>query len=298
MPTFADLTRPFPVPALLNGAGDVPGFVDQLRRIRARVQAGKTPGIPTGLKTFDEATGGLQAGVHLLAASPGAGKTTLALQVARQCAAAGATVIYCAFDEGGDRLALKLAATAAGLNPTDYLKGRADTDDLVAAVEQHHASLARIRIYNGPAQILPAEIEKMVHEARDIDGADDALLVVDYIQSWASRLDAMGDFRVAVTHLMGQLRQVALQAQVPVLAIAAQNRTGQGEARMASLRESSDLEYGADSISFLVENDTENKDARRRLTLSCLKNRWGGLFDVALVFDAEKGVFAEDRKPW
>lgn len=298
MSTFAEQTKPFPVPALLEGVGDMEGMLSTLRQVRLRVQQGKTPGIPTGLKTFDAKTGGLQKGVHLLAAAPGAGKTTLALQIARRAASAGVSVVYLAFDEGGDRLALKLATGAAGLSATNYLRGQADPDEVMQAMAAHRETLSRIRVYQGPAQILPESTGAMVREAMEIDGTDEGLLVVDYVQAWAARMDTTGDFRVAVTHLIGKLRQAAMQVGVPVLAIAAQNRSGQGEASMSSLRESSDLEYTADSICFL-STDKDEKDAyqeeRRRVTFACLKNRWGATFSMPLVFDAALGVFGESR---
>lgn len=297
--TFDSQIRPFPVPALLEGAGPLEGMLPHLHRIRARVQAGRQPGIATGLAGFDHATGGLQKGVHLLAAEPGAGKTTLALQIARKAASDGVSVVYLAFDESGDRLALKLASAAAGLIPTDFLRGKADPEQVVQALEAHRDVLARIRIYTGPADIDTDSCAAMLAEAMQIDGGTEGLLVVDYVQSWAARLKSASDFRVAVTHLVGGLRQAALASGVPVLAIAAQNRSGQGEAAMKSLRESSDLEYTADSISFLVADDQAmvGTQARRRVTLSCKKNRSGPTFDVSLIFDAEKSLFTEDRRP-
>lgn len=293
-------TRPYPVPAILEGIGGVGGLLPQLHEIRRRVQAGRLPGIATGLQHFDKLTGGLQKGLHLLAASPGAGKTTLALQFARRAARDGASVVYLAFDESGDRLALKLAAAAAGLVATDYLRGAANPDDITKALEAHREVLNRIRVYCGPAGLDPADTGKMVVEAMEMDGATEGLLVVDYLQSWAARLDKSSDFRIATTHMTGQLREVALTQQVPVLAIAAQNRAKQGEAAMGSLRESSDLEYSADSIHFLVaedDDDAAQTKARRRVTLSCRKNRWGPTFDVPLVFDAEKAQFAQESRP-
>lgn len=278
--------RPLPTPAIVED------FLGHLRHVHARVQAGKLPGIPTGLKAWDRRTGGLQVGVHLLAAAPGAGKTTLALQIARHAAAQGVAVTYLAFDEGGDRLALKLAAGAAGLSATKYLRGEADPGDVEQALEAHRETLARIEIYGGPA-ISPADAALMVASRKQIVGTEEGLLVVDFLQAWAARQGgAVKDFRVAVTQIMGDLRQVSLEAKVPVLAIAAQNRQGQGEAAMSSLRESSDLEYVADSITFLVEEKSDSPPpVRRRVTLACLKNRWGGLFDLPLVFDAEIGRF-------
>ena len=284
------------MPALITGVGEIEGLLPRLRLVRERVKAGRTPGIPTGIASFDKHLGGLQTGVHLLAASPGAGKTSLALQLARRASADGVSVVLLAFDEGSDRLALKLVATQGGLPFGRYLQGAADPDELLPVLDAHHDLLARIRIYNGPAQIAPGDTVAMLREAMQIDGTDEGLLIVDYIQSWAARLDSANDFRLAVTHLMGGLRQAALEAKVPILAIAAQNRSGQGEAAMSSLRESSDLEYTADSICFLTGGD-DYTEPRRRIKLACRKNRFGPTFDSELIFDAERSVFAEDRRP-
>jgi hypothetical protein len=138
----------------------------------------------------------------------------------------------------------------------------------------------------------------MLNEARSVSGTEDCLLVVDFLQSWAARMSDMVDFRLAVAHLVGQLREVAINYRVPVLAIVAQNGSGQGEDSMTLLRESSDLEYTADSLCFLTdEGQTEDSQARRQVALTCLKNRWGASFSQRLIFDAERGVFAEGRSP-
>jgi replicative DNA helicase len=282
--------RPMPATAL---AGDL---IKHLRHVRTRVQAGKTPGVPTGVPSIDRAMGGLQTGVILLAASPGAGKTSLALQIARRAAAADTAVVYLAFDESGDRLALKLAAAQGGLSATSYLKGEGDPGDIERAMEKHHDLLSRIRILGGTASVSVADAVLMVGEAMEISGCGDGLLIVDFLQSWAAGLDASGDFRMAVSNMMGELRAAAAAGGIPVLAITAQNRSGQGQASLASLRESSDAEYVCDSALFLTSEDTEMREPRRRVTLTCMKNRWGPLFDTDLIFDAERGTFSEGRR--
>jgi replicative DNA helicase len=282
--------RPYPATAL---AGDL---IKHLRHVRARVQAGKTPGVPTGIPSIDKHLGGLQTGVILLAASPGAGKTSLALQIARRAAAADTATVYLAFDESGDRLALKLAAAQGGLSATSFLKGEADPDDIERAMEKHHDLLSRIRVLGGTAAVSVTDVMAMVRESMEISGCDDGLVIVDFLQSWAAGLDASGDFRMAVSTMMGELRAAAAKHRVPVLAITAQNRSGQGQASLASLRESSDAEYVADSVLFLTSEDMELREPRRRVTLTCLKNRWGPLFDADLIFDAERGTFSEGRR--
>jgi hypothetical protein len=63
MPDFSTLVRPFPTSALLTGAGDIEGLLPRLHRVRERVKAGRTPGVATGVPSFDKHLGGLQTGV-------------------------------------------------------------------------------------------------------------------------------------------------------------------------------------------------------------------------------------------
>ena len=73
-----------PNPALL---GDLAAdFLAQEAIAREAVASGKAPGPITGLEILDEEIGGFMArGVHVLLAAPGAGKTSLALQIAGTC---------------------------------------------------------------------------------------------------------------------------------------------------------------------------------------------------------------------
>src|SRR5690606_31853783 len=65
----------------------VPGLFDELlldiskRRDAVRLHGRAVPGIPTGIPKLDRLLGGLQTGLHLLAAEPAVGKTTFALQL-------------------------------------------------------------------------------------------------------------------------------------------------------------------------------------------------------------------------
>ena len=285
--------RPQPVPAALEA------FLPHLERVHERRKAGRLPGIPTSLPSVDKQMGGLQTGIHLLAAEPGAGKTTLALQIARAAAVDGAAVTYLALDEGGDRLALKVVAGCAGLSPARYLNGLGDIREIRQAMEVHHDTVSRIEICSG--LVSPTDAGAMIRARMDMVGADEGLLIVDFLQAWASRMSkVVGDYRIAVSQLVGELRQVALAQQVPILCIVAQNRSGMGEAKMSSLRESSDLEYTADTISMLVTEKMEEEryaiGDNRRVEFTCVKNRWGGFFSVPLIFDPAMGAFGEQRR--
>ena len=103
------------------------------------------------------------------------------------------------------------------------------------------------------------------------------------------------EYRMAIGELIVELRRAALELHCPVLAISAQNRSAQGEAKMSSLRESSDLEYSADSIWFLTnDKDRPLPYPRRAVTLTAGKNRFGPVgLSVPMILDGESGTIGE-----
>jgi replicative DNA helicase len=295
--SLAEQQRAYGVPALLEGAGDIAGIYEDLERIRARVASGRLAGLATGLSSIDAHMGGLQAGLHLLAAEPSIGKTTMALQFSLEVAKSDGVALFFAFDESAERLAVKVAAQVAGAKASEIMNGKGDLDALKKAVEINRDLLDRVRLF-GASSIDPAHISAMVQELMELKQTGDVLVVVDFVQSLAARLTlGKNDFRVAVTELVGQLRKVVRECRVPVLAITAQNRTNMDTANMSSLRESSDLEYGADSISFLTNDgdESDKKLEKRPVLFTCAKSRYGERFSVPLDFFAARGVFRERR---
>ena len=88
---------------------------------------------------------------------------------------------------------------------------------------------------------------------------------------------------------MDALRRLC-DAGMAVLAVSAVNRSNYGkDAALAAFRESSELEYGADSAWLLIrEGDSP------AVTLRCVKNRHGRLEDVQVLFDGSKQEFGDD----
>lgn len=276
----------------------LPGVFDRLRAAHAIIQSGaSTVGLPTGFPTIDREMSGLQEGLHVVGAEPGAGKTTLALQIARHAARQGLPTVFITFDEGADRLSLKLLCSLSGVPMARVAGGRIDPDTLMDGMSHHHDVLSRMSFLQGRGGLSPSDSVLALADRLKLHGARIGLLVVDYIQPWAaSWRDAGMDYRQAVGALVVELRQAALQHHCPVLLISAQNRAAQGEARMASLRESSDLEYSADSVMFLTKDDDRMASPPRRpVLLTISKNRYGppGL-RIPLLLDGSAGTLSEE----
>lgn len=263
-----------------------------------------TAGLPTGLPALDQALGGLQSGLHILAAEPGAGKTALALTIARHAAGHGLPVVYASFDEVPARLVLKVLSAAASLGFSDLVNGRGfpqggmtNPAKVEEAFHLHGEKLASLSFVAADSALTPAALVEQLQAQLARCNASIGLLVVDYLQPWAVAMAMLGrtELRTAVGAMALELRKMALATDCPVLLVSAQNRAGQGSGSMTSLRESSDLEYGADTILLLQKDDeamVNMGQQARRLTLA--KNRFGPAGDsIPLVLDGRSQVMVE-----
>jgi replicative DNA helicase len=276
--------------------------LELVRRAHAGVQRRGVAGVPTGLPQLDEKMGGLQTGLHILGAAPGAGKTALSLTIARYAAIQhGLPVVYCSCDEVPERLSLKVLASESGMSMSDMSNGRIDPAKVEAAQHQHSEKLQALSFMALTSKVTSADIiEQLTARLRQFD-KDIGLVVIDYLQPWAGALaSSLGaDYRIAVGLVALQLREIANRTHCPVLLISAQNREGQGSAGLGSLRESSDLEYGADSVTFLTDPPADavpmlgsGKHARR---LTFGKNRFGPAgAHIDLILDGRSQTVTEN----
>jgi len=266
---------------------------------RAKLRGG-IPGVPTGLKSLDAALGGLQRGLHLLGASPGAGKTALALNIARHAAAQyQLPVVYASFDELPERLALKVLAQAGKVSASEMGGGRTDPAKVATLIDQHAAAHRTLSFVCGDSKLTAADLMDQLQDRMKAQGQDTGLLVVDYLQPWAATYagDSGKEMRHAVGSLAFALREIANQLDVAVLVVSALSRSGQEKDRptMTSFRESSDLEYGADSILALSTDDSAlTGSGKRGVCLDILKNRFGASNQrIALVLDGATQIMVE-----
>ena len=292
-----DLRGALPFPAIAGKA------LELVQRVHARAKLrGGIPGVPTGIKSLDDALGGLQRGLHLLGASPGAGKTALALNIARHAAAVHQLpVVYASFDEVPERLALKVLAQAGKVSASDMGSGRTDPAKVAALIDQHASAHRTLSFVVGGAKLTAPDLMDQLQDRMKVHSQDIGLIVVDYLQPWASAIASTAlrpmEIRAAVGGTALALRDIANQMEAAVLLVSALNRTGQEKERpsMTSFRESSDLEYGADSIMALAADPEVMVGSNKRAVgLHILKNRFGpNDKHIGLVLDGPTQVMAE-----
>lgn len=276
-------------------------FTDLLKETKERYETVKasgaaTIGIPTGISKLDKALGGLQPGVHILAAEPGMGKTSITLQMAAHVSQKGIPVIFVSFEESLQRLALKAICQVAGLQAKQFADGQGMPQILQQAIEQEGHKLANLHMIEGSSKTTIAQVKAKALQVMNKAKSGRCLVIVDYLQRWASIKKEFLDFRHIVSGMVSELRELSMRLNSPVLVISSQNRSGQGAASLTSLKESGDLEYSADTALFLVESERMASPPARAVTLSILKNRYGDKGKVELIFRPDIGSFRAEEK--
>lgn len=270
-------------------------FLDVVKRHEAvTIQGKSTIGLPTGIPKLDEYLGGLQTGIHLLSAPPGHGKTTITLQIAANVARSGAPVLFVSFEESLNRLALKVICQEAGLEMKPFSDGYGEPEQLRSAYKLYKEELNKLHFIDGSSRLTASTLKAKALQLMNRHKAPNCLIIVDYLQRWASCNKQFNDFRHVVSGLVSDLRDLALRLDSPILVISSQNRSGQGSASLVSLKESGDLEYSADSAIFLTTPTQRTAfPPNRPVDIKIEKNRYGDKGVIEMIFKPHMGSFKE-----
>ncbi len=263
-------------------------------------------GVSMGLERLDNMLGGLQPALHLVAGAPGLGKTTLCLQIATRAAMSGIPALFITFDEVLWRLTLKAFCQMEEIPMKRYADGKftdEQAEDLKRAYEKHGKALANLHLVEGSSRIQVPNLESMARQAlRRTPGAESCLIIVDYLQRWASlRMREEGEFGATVSTLVGELREMAFRLNAPTIVVSSLSRTGYEDPTIKDLKETGDLEFSADTAMLMRENIRGTERMKRldgtllprALRINVAKNRYGALGEVHLMFDLENGKIVE-----
>jgi len=255
-------------------------------------------GVPSGFNSLDNLLAGFQkSDLVILAARPAMGKTTFALDVARNAALQfGASVGIFSLEMSSQQLVERMLSSESGVDSWSLRNGRLKNDDEYDALQKAMAKLdtAPIYIVDEPA----LNIVKMRSAARRLKnehGLD--MIIVDYLQLMSPTATKSSDSMVQqVTEISRSLKILARELHVPVIALSQLSRAVEqrgGRPRLSDLRDSGSIEQDADVVMFIHREDKMNKDkeAERPNIAEILveKHRHGAVGKAELYFD-EKHV--------
>jgi replicative DNA helicase len=216
-------------------------------------KSGRTIGVPTGIKSLDEATSGLHgANLIVVGARPATGKTAFALSVAHNAAKSGYRVGFVSAEMSRDELGQRLISLDSGV-PAIGMRDGYLRQGQIGMIEESAARLGelRLKIHDNPSAKL-SDIQLQARQWQLRGGVD--LIIVDYIQRLTA--DEKSENRTREVGKFAQgLKTLASQFGVPVMVLSQLNRgvTGRADKRpaMSDLRDSGEIEQEADLVLLL-----------------------------------------------
>ena len=274
---------------------------DRLTELAASESA--IPGLSTGLTDLDRAISGLnKSDLILLAARPGMGKTSFALNVALNVAkAVHKTVAVFSLEMSREQLATRLLASEA-LVENNRLKTGAlrETDWEKIAGAATILNKVDIRIDDNPM----LSVADMNAKCRRLD--DLGLVVIDYLQLMTSaggKGYAGENRQQVVSDISRMLKIMAKELNVPVVCLSQLSRGPESRSdkrpMLSDLRESGAIEQDADIVMFLYRDDYYNDSDENHNLAECIiaKNRHGETRTVELQWLPEYTTFSSiDRR--
>ncbi len=311
-----------------NGSMAPRSALDVLVDLNDRVTSGRLAEyqpMPLGFTPLDKTIGnGLRPGeLLLIGGAQGTGKTTMALQMARNVASGGqANVLYLCFEHEEHYLLNRLVAMESALAHLPHKTGAIKIQDVrreilgswmaegqggpqLASNPRLRPSLDRIARYGQNLFLLRGSqtastienIRRLVQQHRLLSGERQLMVVVDYLQKVPMYPEPNTEAE-KVTFVVNGLKDIALSEQVPVITIVAADKEGLKASRLRNhhLRGSSAINYEADIILIINEkyhivakvniefNPYQAQRFRDWVVLSVEKNR-GGQDNVDLEFE-------------
>lgn len=287
-----------------------------LQRQQDAAQRGITVlGQPTGFAKYDELISGLHPGeLHIIAARPGMGKTSFALNIAVNIAAPrvdegtkeqrpGKAALVFTLEMPRDQIAMRVLCAEARVDIGKFRRNRLTSEDWVS-LNQAAGFIGQLPLFidDTPAITLLEVRAKVRRKVRELEktGLELGVVVIDYLQLMSSPSHASRSREQEVAVISKGLKQLSKEMKVPVIALSQLNRAVEGRGggkrpQLSDLRESGSIEQDADAVTFVHRDDYYDKDSvlKGYAELCVEKQRNGPTGDVWVTWDSGSTRFGE-----
>ncbi len=264
---------------------------------------GKLRGVPTGFSALDETLSGLhKSELIILGARPSVGKTSLALDIARNAAKSGASVGVFSLEMSRESLQDRIISAESQVPLWNILTGRIRNDEEFSMIQGALDRLSDVKLYIDDSPSLNVlQMRSMARRLQVEHGLD--LLIIDYLQLINARRQSDNMVNM-ITEISRGLKALARELKVPVLALSQLSRGLEQRdhkiPRLSDLRDSGSIEQDADVVMFLYRDERNPNDtastADNTVHLRIAKHRNGALRDIDFFFDGEHTSFKTVEK--
>ena len=273
------------------------GVYDRLNELAASGNA--IPGLSTGLSGLDRMISGLnKSDLVILAARPGVGKTSLALNILLDVGKkSGKSAVFFSLEMSREQLAMRLISSEAFINNKKLVTGRLNDEDW-ERISAAAAALSKTNILIDDNPSLT--VVDMNAKCRRVENL--GLVVVDYLQLMQSAggQSYSGENRqTVVSNISRAMKIMAKELNVPVLCLSQLSRANvtRSDKRpvLSDLRESGAIEQDADVVLFLHRDDVYDQDSENHNVAECIvaKNRHGETGKLELRWQPEFTTFSD-----
>jgi len=256
------------------------------------------PGISTGLKDLDRKINGLnKSDLILIAARPGMGKTSIALNIALHAAKhTDKAIVFFSLEMSREQLGMRLISNESFVDNQKLVTGKLSDDEWNRiGIASSALSQTDIRVDDNPS----LSVAEMNAKCRRIDNL--GLVVIDYLQLMTSAGNGrQSENRVnVVSDISRALKIMAKELNVPVICLSQLSRANESRADkrpiLSDLRESGAIEQDADEVLFLYRDDYYNENSEEKNVAECIvaKNRHGETGTVKLQWLPQYTTFAD-----
>jgi replicative DNA helicase len=262
----------------------------------AQNRGGGLTGIPTGFTNLDAYTHGLHSGqLVIVAARPSVGKSTFALDIARNAAIRNnQATIFFSLEMGRSEIAMRMLSAESGIYLQSMRKGTLTEGDWAKlAAVRGKINDAPLYIDDSPNMSLVEIRAKCRRLAQQVQLK---MVVIDYIQLMSSG-KKVESRQQEVSEFSRALKLLSKELNVPVVALSQLNRqpeqTKDKRPELSHLRESGSLEQDADVVVLLHREGLFEKDHPRagEADLILAKQRNGPTGTVTVAFQGQYSRF-------
>ncbi len=275
-----------PIKSILEAAFD---RIDELHKGDHKLR-----GIPSGFPDLDNILAGFQkSDLVILAARPSIGKTSLALDLARQVAVQQKIPVgIFSLEMSSDQLIDRMLSAQSGVDLWRLRTGRlksGDSDDDFQRIGEAMGILSEAPIFIDDAG--SANVMEMRTMARRLQAEHNVgLIIIDYLQLMEGR--SGGDSRVnEISEISRALKQLARELNIPIIALSQLSRAVEARSpqipKLSDLRESGSIEQDADIVMFLYREDREKPDTPNKniVEVHIAKHRNGPIGRISMYFN-------------
>lgn len=263
---------------------------------------GEMTGISTNFYKLDKITSGLHPNeLIIIAARPGMGKTAFALNLVTNIAKNGKTVALFNMEMSAEQLVMRMLQSEGQIEGGKLKSGNLKNEDW-RRVNEAISRLAETKIYiDDTSGMTISDIKAKCRRLASMnDGLD--VIIIDYLQLIQGSERYKGNRVQEVTEISRNLKTLAMELKVPVIALSQLSRSVEGKGRkdnrpiLSDLRESGSIEQDADIVAMLHREDYYDREKlidenTSRTTLIIAKHRNGPVTDIPLIFKTNTSTF-------